>query len=175
MPSRTYGFTVALLVLGGVGCGDDAPAPEPTRTNEVERYQKAVGSARPPELYGPDGELLPSDLVIAGLKLPRGLELVFEDGREHTYQTTVPLAKVQRYFGLRLITGDVRRMGDTAVFREAEPKNVVGGTVKFDVTIIPDGRNRVRVKVVELPGTPQNPRPEAEIRRQAEQDPSQQI
>jgi hypothetical protein len=171
---------VGKIMLGAtlgvaLSCGNDAPSPEPKGPSEVERYERSVGSARGPQLYGPDGDLLPSDEMIAGLKLPRGLEPVFEEGRDHTYETTVPLAKVQRYFGLRLMTGDVRRMGDRSVFKAAEPRNVVNSEAKIDVTIQPHGTRKVRVRITELPGTPQNPVPEAETRRRAQQDLTEQM
>ncbi len=124
----------------------------------------------PPPLYGPNGALLPSDRSIAGLEMPRGLEQTIEARRRHVFTTRVPLAKVQRYFGTRLITGQVDRIGEGAVFHAAVPRHVEGGVVKLDVSILPIPGDKTRVEVVELAPPPVHPPSEALIRAQAIKD-----
>lgn len=105
-------------------------------------------------LFGPDGELVPSDRDIAGLPLPRGLETVREQGRDHVFAIRAPLAKVQSYFGPRIVTGDVDRIGAGVVYRAGVARGVRGGEVPLDVSILPRADGTVRVEVVELPPPP---------------------
>ena len=169
---RTTGFLSLLLapLLGvSVGaCGDDAAAPE---EGPAVAAEEGTPETAPPEAtFDADGNLLPSDVVVAGLTLPRGLELAYEEERTHVYRTEAAIGRVQAYFGTRLVTGQVDRVGEGAIFREAVPRGVRGGVVKMDVSILALGRGRVRVEIVELPPPPQNPPNEVEIRRQLQED-----
>lgn len=149
-------------------CGSN-PAPEsaPVATTETSETLRAEDRQ---SLYDADGNLLPSDTLIAGLALPRGLEeRPVRGARRHVYRTDVPLAKVQAYFGPRLVTGHVDRLGDAAIFRRAVPRGVRGGIVYLDVGIHPIPRGGTRIEVVELappaPPTQNSPTPEELIRR----------
>lgn len=149
-------------------CGSN-PAPEsaPVATIEATETERAEDAQ---SLYDADGNLLPSDIMIAGLALPRGLEeRPVRGARRHVYRTNVPLAKVQAYFGPRLVTGHVDRLGDAAIFRRAVPRGVRGGIVHLDVGIHPIPRGGTRVEVVELapptPPTQNSPSPEELLRR----------
>ena len=77
-----------------------------------------------------------------------------ETERDHVYTTRVPLTAVQKYFGPRLTTTDVSRVGAGIIYRVAVPRGVEGGQVKMDVSILPGSRGRTRVQVVELPPPP---------------------
>ena len=44
----------------------------------------------------------------------------------HTYYTDVPMIKVQRYFGPRLLTGEVQQLPSGAIYRRATPRGVLG-------------------------------------------------
>jgi hypothetical protein len=131
----------------------DVPAPPRTATT-------------PQDLYGSDGLLRESDEVVAGLRLPVGLTKVHGEERRHVYRTRVPLRAVQRYFGPRLVTGQVDEVGTGAVYRNAVPRGVRGGTVKLDVSILPVSSG-TRVEIVEIRPPPPNPPDLAEIRRWA--------
>lgn len=155
-------------VAGGLllctGCTEsDPPMPEPRGVDVREARTEA--QRRPaPSPFGPDGELRESDEVIAGLRLPVGLERMHGDERRHVYRTRVPLRAVQRYFGPRLVTGQVDRLGTGAVYRRAVPKGVRGGVVKLDVSILPVSRG-TRVEIVEIRPPPQDPPGLEELRR----------
>lgn len=151
------------IALAFSACASKAPAGEavfePPST-------PVAGPERGPErasIYDAHGELRESDVVVAGLRLPRGLEKKFELDRRHVYETHVPLTKVQRYFGPRLRTGNVSRVGEGATFHEATPRDTTGAIVKLDVSIVPAGEGLVQVNVYELPPPPAHPLSEAEI------------
>jgi hypothetical protein len=131
------------------------------------RAAQARAQAQPVESpYGPDGELRESDDVVAGLPLPVGLERVHGSERRHVYRTTLPLRAVQRYFGPRLVTGQVDRLGDGAVFRHAVPRGVQGGVVKLDVSIMPVSSG-TRIEIIEIRPPPASPPDMEELRRWA--------
>lgn len=123
--------------------------------------------------YGPDGNLRESDHVVAGLRLPVGLEHLYDQDRRHAYRTSLPTAKVIAYFGLRLMTGDVQRVGHGAIYRHAIPKGVRGGVVKLDVSILPASTG-TRVEISEIRPPPEHPPSVEEIQRElrAQQSPN---
>lgn len=153
-----------LFTLAACGpCGSTPSESLPTPTTETEAAPEAAAAEA---LYDAEGNLLPSDTVIAGLPLPRGLETRPVHGeRRHVYTTDVPLTKVQAYFGRRLITGQVDRMGDAAIFRRAVPQGVRGGVVHLDVGIHPIPRGGTRVEVIEIRPPSPNPVPAADLIR----------
>ena len=143
------------LAVGSSGCGDDDAAPRarpeaPTEPTEDARRRPARDA-----LYGADGDLLPSDDTFLGLTLPRGLELEAESRMRRRFTTQVPLRRVLGYFGPRLITGTVERVGDGAIYRRAVPKEAQGARVPMDVSVLPSSTyGRVVVILEELPVTP---------------------
>ena len=156
------GFVFLLSLL--FGCGSDPlPALEDLEETPEEETQNVPFHVED-ELYDQEGNLREGDTRVAGLRLPVGLELDYEEERNHIFRTTVPIEKVVRYFGPRLFTGNVSRIGDGAVYRGAVPKNVEGSPVRLDVSILEIGA-KVRVEITELPPLPQNPLPPAELER----------
>ena len=140
---------VVTLAAALIACGgeDVVEVPETVEPPPAEPEAPRTGR-RATELYGTDGQLLESGETVAGLRLPRGLESIREEERRHVYLTDVPLTKVQRYFGPRLLTGQVDRLGDGAVYRRATPRDAQGGTVYLDVSIIPTvGGTRVDIVI----------------------------
>lgn len=154
------------LWLTIAACGGDdgpelpeqlAPAPEPPRAEDRAATER---------IYGDDGELLESEVTVAGLTLPRGLETVTEEERRHVYRTGVPLHEVQSYFGVRLVTGEVdARRGGGATYIDAVPRDVRGGAVRLDVTIEPSSAARTRVEIIEREPEPVTPPSEEESLR----------
>lgn len=158
---------VVVTLASIAACGDEeARAPERGVTaSSSEQPERGRRREREP-LFGPDGRLLESDVVVAGLKLPRGLEETLEEERRHVYRTSVRLEAVQQYFGTRLLTGQVDRVGSGAIYRNAEPQGVRGGVVRMDVSILPLSDGKTRVEIVELPPPPAKTPPEAHVRQQ---------
>ncbi len=161
--------SIALLLAGLLGCGDDGARGE-ARPSAADEAEEAARQRAERQLFGPDGELLESDQRVAGLALPRGLETVLDEERSHVYHSRAPLRKLQSYFGQRLLTGQVDRMGDGAVYRNAAPRGVRGGVVHMDVSILPMDRDRTRVEIIEIPPAPENPPTEAEYLEALERD-----
>jgi hypothetical protein len=159
-------FVLVVFFAVAPGCGGESDVEVPqTETPEGEAAPSEQSQALQEELYGTDGQLLASNVTVAGLPLPRGLRPVRELDREHLYLTDVPLNKVQRYFGPRLVTGQVDRLGEGAVYRHATARDAQGALVRMDVMIIPTVSG-TQVQIIELPPPPANPPSEEEIRRQ---------
>ncbi|MCA9616641.1 MAG: hypothetical protein H6722_31585 [Sandaracinus sp.] len=162
----------SFLLLGLVACG---PCGSTSSTENVTPPTETAENDTPvanDALYDAEGNLLPSDVVVAGLALPRGLEERPSFGdRRHVYWTNVPIVKVQGYFGRRLITGQVDRIGDAAVFRRAVPQGVRGGIVHLDVGIHPIPRGGgARVEIEEIAPVPQNPPSADELIRRFDEE-----
>jgi len=160
----------ALFALFTGACEEEVEVRPPPPV--VMEAQPPGPAANPNTLYDEEGNLLESDVVVAGLRLPRGFELTAEVDRRHVYDSHVPIEKIHRYFGPRLITGQVDRHGDGATFREAVPREARGGIVKLDVSITPRNRTTTRIEIRELLPEPANPLSEDEIiRRWAAEEP----
>ncbi len=157
--------SLALLValcLAACGSGDrDAEG----RPSEVlpEVAVEAAPERVTPSLYDEEGNLRPSDVRVAGLTLPMGLTPNVTEERVHTYLSDVPIARLLRYFGPRLTTGQVEeRPGGGATYRAAVPREVTTGAVQMDVTIMPVPGPRALIEISEIPPEPTSPRSEAE-------------
>lgn len=164
---RSARFLLGVACIGALfGCGEDeiitsesAPEAEPeARASQDPSRQEDF-------LYDEDGALRESDEVVAGLTMPRGLELSYEEDRRHVYESNVPRQKLLEYFGPRLFTGAVDELGGGAVYRAATVRGEGASSVRLDVSIIRLG-SRSRVEVFELPPMPENPLPPAELERQ---------
>jgi hypothetical protein len=143
----------------------DAPVQLPVQVHDPKADKPAAL-----QLYDADGRLLPSDEVVAGLPLPRGLRFRSEQAGTRIYTSYVPLEKLQGYFGPRLITGKVKHGGGAITYVAAVPADARGGVVQLDVRL---GANLSRpglsfVELREIPPTPENPPSEAEIRSKME-------
>lgn len=100
------GFTLAVCTLA---CGEEP--------QKVERAARQVAALKPVNvakkraemldarrLYDADKKLLPSDEMVAGIRLPRGVELKMDVENRHYYHSKVPLEQLRAYFGPRLTT-----------------------------------------------------------------------
>jgi hypothetical protein len=116
------------------------------------------------------GNLLPSEQQVAGLKLPRGLELKRETKFRHFYETLVPANKLHWYFSARLTSAKVKRISGSTTYVAAKLSDGSNGTARFDVKITPNrtpkGKTRVEVRQL-LPRKPTPPLPQLmnEIKR----------
>lgn len=117
-------------------------------------------------IFDEDGDLRASDERVAGLTLPMGLEEnASDDERLHTYFSEAPIPALLRYFGPRLTTGTVDALaGGGAAYRAAIPREVTGGAVRLDVSIMPVPQH-VLVEIRELMPEPATPPPESESLR----------
>ena len=161
--SVTRLLCILVLLLTGA-CGEDEVITTPDRV-EPEAPARPPGESRTDNfLYDSEGNLRESEDIVAGLTLPRGLEVDRENERRHIYRSTVPRAKLLAYFGPRLFTGAVDPIGDGAVFRGATVQGAVGSTVRLDVSILQTGATS-RIEIYELPPIPENPPSPAELQR----------
>ncbi|MFW5920847.1 MAG: hypothetical protein ACOCUS_03320 [Polyangiales bacterium] len=159
---------MAVLVAAACsGCGDDGERSQPAQPSrqQSESADSKDGAERE-QLYATDGSLLESDDTVAGLTLPKGLEPFREEERRHVYRTTVSLEKLQKYFGPRLMTGEVERIGEGVIYRDATARDAEGAKVHMDVKILP-GVKGTRVEIEEIPPPPKNPPSLEELREKA--------
>jgi hypothetical protein len=163
-PPRAFARCALLAVLSS--CGE----PEPLVSAGYPPEDRAGEGAPAPEhdeLYDAQGMLRESDEVIAGLPMPRGLELHFREDRRHVFHARVPARDLLRYFGPRVITGEVTELGEGAVYRNGVPRGVKGGVVRLDVAIRPTNRG-AQVEIFEIPPMPESPPSAGELSRKLE-------
>lgn len=170
-------ISLSHFVLAGLvgGCGD-----EPSRTDEsgeaadiVEPIPEPVVEPPPSPDRGPDGALLPSDMFVGGLQLPRGLRRVAVDGRSHYFEGSYVPELYVDYIGRRVFTGTVERLeGGGARYVEATARNARGSAVVMDILISPGAAGTTVMTIHERPPAPENPPTEAEafeaLRRELE-------
>jgi hypothetical protein len=143
---------LASAVLVFAACGGDAdesPMPRPVREASTPRSATVMPRIAP--VRDARGRLLPSDVQVAGLTLPRGLEAVREEGGEHVYRSEESIDALLAYFGPRLFTARVEAVGTGAIYRHARPTEVPDAPVFLDVSVLPASGNGSRVHVYELP------------------------
>lgn len=159
------------VLLLAFACSENEAAEQRRRLLDVEEQTSPKKRPSRPPLYDDEGRLLPSEKRVAGLRLPRGLELMREVDERRIYTSRVPVEKLQAYFGPRLTTGRVRSEGGSITYLAAVPRNAKGGVVKLDVRIgnNPSHPDASLVDIRERPPAPEKPLTEAEIRMQLEQ------
>lgn len=129
-------------MVGLPGCGDDdAVAVEAIPEDEVVPRPAPPPTSRE-ALFDADGKLLPSERVLAGLTLPRGLENEQSGNNRHLFEAPVPAVKLVQYFGPRLLTGRVEPNGTGASFINAIALRPSGTAYHMDVIITERGSQR---------------------------------
>lgn len=122
---------LVLFVLLVGACTDDAAE----RRSEAQR-----ALLRPPDveklreqkreavrIVSEQGELLESDEVVAGVRLPRGFKLVHSLANEWYYRSRgVTLEQLDRYFQSRIESYRIERSPHTVVYEAARPRNTPG-------------------------------------------------
>lgn len=147
---------ILLVVSSGCGRKTEAPGPAGTTKLEAEAEEAATAKPRPLRVFDVEGRLIPSDEYIAGIRLPRGVELFRADEVTHVYRMRAPIERVLAYFGPMMITGNVERRGKGAVYKRASVRGAEMNPTKVELSIIEVGSNLVRISVTELPPPPQH-------------------
>lgn len=161
---RSLVVCLSAITLITSACGSREP------TGEVVFEPPSTPVAQPeqgPErasIYERDGSLREGDVVVAGLRLPRGIESKLQLGRRHVYEIRVPIDKVHRYFNAHLAPGRITRVGEGARYRSAVPRDATGALVKLDISIVPAGEGLIDIDIYELPPPPPRALTEAEMR-----------
>jgi hypothetical protein len=143
------------LALALLACSE----PPPSLDGVGEMVPEPPAPAPPDpgsSLYDEEGVPRESDERVAGLVLPRGLTKVdaLSGPRRHAYHSEVPVDRLLRYFGPRLLTGNVEQLGSTVIYRQATPRGSRGGRVELDVRIEPTSGHPAFVEIYELPPPP---------------------
>lgn len=146
-----------VLAMAMAACTSERAEPAPrgeAASSAREEAAEAPKQQRPPRTFDVEGRLIPSDEYIAGIRLPRGVELFRADEVTHVYRIRAPIDKVLAYIGPMMITGKVERRGKGAVYRRASVRGAEVNPTKVDVAITEIGSNLVRIAVTELPPPP---------------------
>ncbi|MGB5193461.1 MAG: hypothetical protein WBN70_10815 [Polyangiales bacterium] len=153
---RTHLLSLVILAVIG-GCSSKPKVSDPPTAAEKKEEAAAaaeVQKPRPMRVFDVDGRLIPSDEYVAGVRLPRGVELFRADEVTHVYRMRAPIDKVLAYFGPMMITGNVERRGKGAVYKRASVRGAEVNPTKVDLSILEVGSNLVRISVTELPPPP---------------------
>jgi len=126
---------IALVVICGGAC-NRAPELEERRELLTAPTQAQVVQAHHENtrVFDDQGALKPSDELVSGLRLPRGLKLQTKLPRRWVYDTTVPHERLREYFAPRLDTGAATPGGGALTFKHARSKESEGA-IFFDVVI----------------------------------------
>jgi hypothetical protein len=128
----------ALAANAAVSCSKDDSEEQRRllQTEERARQRQARSEAR--RIEGPQGELLPSDIKLGGVVMPRGFDPTFVDPHAWTYDGHFTQARVQEYFEKRLTVmrttnkplGEVEYLG----VREKSNPNMPAALVRVSPT-----------------------------------------
>ncbi len=155
-----------LLGMMAAGCGKDRLAVQPPDTGGEDAQAAPEPGPKADPLYDAAGHLRESSDDIAGLRLPVGLTPFRDAESRRIFRSKVPLRKMLEYFGPRLNTAQVDRVGDGAIYRNAVAKGAEGGTITLDVSIMPLPTGETRVEIDEhRPQVQRAPMDEADLKR----------
>jgi len=156
-PMRGSRLIVVALLVALMGCTSEPRRGAEGRRGEAtaEKADAQTSQFKPMiRNYDPQGRLLPSDDYVAGIRLPRGVELFRQDELLHVYRIRAPIDKVLAYFGPMMITGNVERRGKGAVYKRASVRGAEVNPTKVDVSILEVSSSMTLISVAELPPPP---------------------
>lgn len=117
---------LCLLANLALACGDAPPEvaqrkallrPDDVQRRRVEELERR-------RIFDPQGELIASGERVAGLELPKGLELYRELDREHFLQAPrITLPQLERFFAPRLEPASITRTATSVAFERARIKD----------------------------------------------------
>lgn len=157
---------VAASAAGGCGGSNEDERKLLQTQDRVRARQERIDNMR---VVSPEGELLPSEVKVGRIVMPRGFEVRFSDPHEWTYEGEFPLDKVEAYFARRVT---YTKSGKTDVgaleyrgVREKSDPNMPGAVLRLSQA--PARPDRTTIYVAE-PGPTPPPQPmmtEEEIRQ----------
>lgn len=153
---RSIPWMLLLVALGACGRKAEERARPGSVSTDAKTERPAATTPRPPRVFDVDGRLIPSDEYVAGIRLPRGVELFRADEVMHVYRMRAPIDRVLAYFGPMMITGNVERRGKGAVYKRASVRGAEMNPTKVELSITEIGSNLVRIAVTELPPPPRH-------------------
>lgn len=149
-----------ILTLGIVLAGCDRSSESETRPREADPAARPAAEEearppRPPRTFDAQGKLIPSDEYVAGVRMPRGVELFRADELTRVYRIRSPIDRVLAYFGPMMVTGNVERLGKGAVYKRASVRGAEMSPTKVELSIQEVGSNLVRISVTKIPPPPE--------------------
>lgn len=167
---------LALLLVLATGACADEPAEE-TRRRELLRapdVPKLRAERKEQARIASDaGELLESDEIVAGVRLPRGFTLRLGLEHEWYYRSSqVTFEQLDRYFQSRLFTARVERSAHTVRYDAARPKDENAGDAPFVTVRVGAAPGDPRAQEIYIRRSPPSgrfePPPEAQVRAEIE-------
>jgi hypothetical protein len=108
------------LCAGLCACGSDEQDTRRSLLRPVDTRTKAIAEQAKRRLFDANGELIPSGEKIAGLELPKGLELYRSFENEWYYEARrINLGQLDRYFAARLDPLGIDRNATHVTFENA--------------------------------------------------------
>ena len=109
------------LLAGGLGaCGKDEDEQRRALLKPVDMRQKRIAEREKKKLFDEAGELIPSDQKVAGLTLPRGVELYRSFEYEWYLEAKhIDVPPLERYFSARLDPLGIEHNNNTVTFTDA--------------------------------------------------------
>lgn len=155
---------IVLLIILLSACSGNSEREQRRELLRVpESLTQKSKATRANSLYDEKGNLLASEQSIAGLRLPRGLQLKRKADFRYFYETEVPADKLHWYFGARLYTAKITRMSGSTTYVAAKLSDGTGGANRFDVKITPNrtpkGKTRLEIRQL-MPRKPTPPIPQ---------------
>jgi hypothetical protein len=115
-----YSLCAALLLPGLCACGKDEQETRRALLRPVDVRQKQIAEREKRRLFDANGELIPSGEKIAGLELPKGLELYRSFENEWYYEAKrINMGQLDRYFAARLDPLALERNATHVLFANA--------------------------------------------------------
>lgn len=124
-------------------------------------------------VFNDDGSLMPSDRVLLGITLPRGLVSVHESTGQWYFHSSASLEVLRAYFGPRLFTGQITQGGRGRVtYVNATPKDRKPDDPQYVMSVrigpSPADPRRNEVHISEVPRNPVEFPSEEEVRAKLE-------
>jgi len=122
---------VLLLAAVGSGCSrEDKKEQQRALLRPVDHRKERAVAREKRQLFDPQGELIPSEEMVAGVVMPRGLKMNRSFEREWYFRAKrVTLPALERYFGQRLLPMAVERTATSITFKDAQSKDDVDAPV----------------------------------------------
>jgi hypothetical protein len=166
---KTVWLVAGLLAASAaVSCSRDDTEGRRRVLQTEDRTRERLARIDAHRVLSPEGELLPSETKVAGVVLPRGFELRFEEKHAWTYDGNFQQPKVQAYLEKRITVekttnkplGEVEYLG----VKEKSNPNMEGVLVR--VSQGPKGPDWTRIYIGEpVPVDPSEPRVDDEALR----------
>jgi len=139
------------------GCRGDRAEQQRRMLQTEDRARARAERLEKVREFGPKGELLPSDLKLGGIVMPRGFEMKFTDPHDWTYDGNFPQVLVEEYFDRRLTHASAVKteLGELEFRGVREKSDPNMPAVRLRITPTPGRLDWTRIYIAEPAPMPQ--------------------